>query len=256
MDRYMRESFSEESAKIATLPVGLLSRMGAGLMGLGRAAVANPTAAGAVLGAGTGAVGGAVAGGPGNRLRGAALGAAGGAAGGALLGRSNFGKRQVHGLTGAFANTAEEAAAIGLDATAHAQGISSIPGIARGLANSSTRATTAKNLGSFMLHGGAPGGSMGQRAFNYTMAGLPLAMAAPGLMRGDESATGGQTRTQKVVNLGLNTAGSVLTAGMPIVPQIMGSMGVGALAEKITRPRTPQPNLPPQPPQPPTGGMG
>lgn len=184
------------------------------------------------------------------------MGAAGGAVGGALLGRSNFGKRQIHGLTGAFANTAAEAAAIGLDATAHAQGISSIPGIARGLANSQTRGATARNLGSFMLHGGAPGGSLKQRAFNYTMAGLPVAMAVPGLMRGDESATGGQTRTQKVLNLGLNTAGSVLTAGMPIVPQMIGSLGVGALAEKITRPRTPQPNLPPQPPQPPTGGAG
>jgi hypothetical protein len=102
-------------------------------------------------------------------------------------------------------------------------GITNVPGVVRGLA---TRpGETAKALKNEML----AGGGMGAGA---VAVGLPLALAAPDLARGDESATGGRTMRQKLVNTGSGLVGGALTAGMPIIPQIATGIGIDSLAAR------------------------
>jgi hypothetical protein len=179
-----------------------------------------------------------------------------------------FGQRQLHGLTGAYT---DDAARIGLRSTGEAErrmhleilragdknrhgelsdkaikklvnrhrdlrewgqtgdaalnaGITSLPGVAKGLATKPV--TTAKALGRNMLDGGGTGGA--------AMAlGVPLAIAAPDLARGDESVVGGRSMRQKIVGAGSGIAGGVLTAGMPLVPNLVGGVAVDAAASRI-----------------------
>ena len=265
---------------------------------LGRAAtllLRHTVPTSAAIGAGLGALGGAA----GNKedrfhgaLRGAVLGGVSGAAarglGGAIhdahllnpyasttktviggMRRAmqapvHFAKRQVHGLTGAYADrpgdiglrssaTAEKKIdllrrrhhALGGDAAAHTEaikalreegrrgdaalkhGLTHLPGLARGLAKHPKE--TAKAL----LHevGGARGA-----AFSV---GIPLALSAPDIARGDESAKGGRSMRQKLVGLGTNIAGGAVTAGLPILPQLAGAVAIDAAGQKVLghRPR-------------------
>lgn len=275
------------------------------LADVGRRLLGSPVrgaATGALLGAAHGAatsddkLQGAV----GGALRGGALGGAAGFVGrkaldyrllnpeagawqtakGALsgVGRSakHFGKRQIHGLTGAFKN---DPAGMGMDTLAsaqenihlsrlkrdaalkrldskdfrgsaaeyrrykdtvlghlqrgaqgdleRAQGITSIPGTIKGLY------TSPKETAKALWHR-TTGSSRGGIALGV---GLPVAFAAPGLLRGDESAEGGPTVRRKLMMLGGNVAGGIATAGLPVVPQMLAMQGIDSVLAH--RQRTP-----------------
>lgn len=143
---------------------------------------------------------------------------------------ANFGRRTMHGLTGGFAHDAASAARIGLDPALHAQGVTSIPGVVRGLSDARTRSQTIKSLGRATLGGGG--------ALNTAMAAAPVVMAVPELARGDESALGGRSVKQKLTNLGLNVGANVATAGLPLGANLATGLGSGMLINKLTQPGT------------------
>jgi len=185
-------------------------------------------------------------------------------------GVKHFGQRQLHGATGAYADRAGE---IGMRSTAHSNkkidllkrrlddqlkhtsgpkadalrqkfegardgllregaqgdaaikaGITSIPGVAKGLVRDPRG--TGKALWNATTGGSRAGMAMG--------VGLPLALSAPDLMRGDESAQGGRSMTQKLVGTGAMVGGGMLTAGLPIIPQMAAGMGIDAAANRLT----------------------
>lgn len=265
----------------------------------------------ALLGAGAGAVGGAASSGEGDRLGGAVRGALGGAAlggavggagrayrdthllsntpltaGQAVLGTAKrlgegvkrFGRRQIHGLTGAYADPAatgirsshvakEQANLLekrladrlkdvkdplhaeklregvkkqieGVHAEGAAgdaalkAGITSLPGVVRGLASKDRRAGTVKALGHAMTGGAglmSVGGALG--------VGLPAAVGVHDLSRGDESATGGRTIAQKAMNLGTNVGVGALTGGLPLGAQMLVGSAADAAGQKLVSPK-------------------
>lgn len=138
------------------------------------------------------------------------------------VGRSarNFAKRQAHGLTGAYA---DQAASIGLNPANVQAGITNLPGLARGL--SQRPKETLKAVGREALSGGKAGLAFG--------VGVPVALSVPDLAHGDESAYGGRTMRQKVVNLGSGIVGGTLTAGVPFVPQLVGSTGIDVVSGRL-----------------------
>lgn len=188
---------------------------------------------------------------------------AGAAIGGTLRrageGIKRFGKRQIHGFTGAYADKpgaigmrgseeakrrldlfekrfkdeAAYATSRGRDTSrlaeelankkqelaewgargdaAQAAGITSIPGVVKGLAKRPGQ--TAKALKDEVTGGSKKG--------LVLAVGVPAAFAAPEIMKGDESAAGGYTVGQKVRRLAGNVAGGVATAGLPVVPQLL-----------------------------------
>lgn len=132
----------------------------------------------------------------------------------------NFAKRQAHGLTGAYAS---EAAQIGLNPANVQAGVTSLPGIAKGLVRRPKE--TIKAVGREAMSGGRTGLALG--------VGLPVAFAAPDLAHGDESAQGGRSMRQKLVNVGSGVVGGALTAGVPVLPQMIGSTGVDVVSNKL-----------------------
>lgn len=190
-------------------------------------------------------------------------------------GVQRFMKRQAHGLTGAYA---DQAGAIGMRSSQEAErridllrrrgldrftrdgaanysstdqlkkikdlrewgrggdealhaGVTSIPGVAKGLAKHP--AQTGKALVKQMAGGAGRGGAA-------VALGLPLAFAGPDLARGDESQRGGRSMREKLVGVGSGMAGGVLTAGMPIVPQLVAGGALDAATSRLAR-RKPQP---------------
>lgn len=182
-----------------------------------------------------------------------------------------FGQRQLHGLTGAYSSTpgaigmrgSEQAAKELrlhhrriLDETAHGAspkrlkalgeklkdiesqghagdaatkaGITSLPGVAKGMATKPI--ATAKALGRTMIGGSGTGAAIA--------VGLPLAIAAPDLARGDESSRGGRSVKQKLFGVGSGLAGGMLTAGVPVIPQLVGGTAVDAAATFLTKKRS------------------
>lgn len=192
-------------------------------------------------------------------------------AGDAGRGLVNFGKRTVHGLTGAFdprqigmhsGQSAERevkllqarhnAIAPHLDAKSLAKhegslasdiasaratgaagerainaGVTSIPGVVRGLASSKTRGATARELGHQMTGGAllSVGGALG--------VGVPTAIAAGDLVKGDESGQGGLTVGQKLRHHAASIGVGGLTAGLPLGAQFVA----GSLTDAATSPR-------------------
>jgi len=114
------------------------------------------------------------------------------------------------------------------DAALHA-GITSIPGIAKNMVRHPIG--TAKALGREFVSGGRAGVALG--------IGAPIAMAAPGLARGDESATGGMTRVEKLKRLGTSVGAGALTMGLPVIPQMAASTGVEYGLNRIARRKPP-----------------
>lgn len=188
-------------------------------------------------------------------------------------GFNRFVKRQVHGITGAYANPAQTGIhssvvaaeksdlvkrrladqlksvanpeyAKHLQDVAHAEiqklveegvrgdralkaGVTSLPGVIRGLASGKTRRGTAVALGHALTGGKlvSTGGALG--------VGLPLTLGAADVAKGDESATGGKTKMQKVLNTGSYVGAGVLTAGLPVGAQILAYSGVDELGRRI-----------------------
>lgn len=100
-------------------------------------------------------------------------------------------------------------------------GVTSLPGTLKALAGKN-RGEAAKYLGKQMIGGGGPAGViMG--------VGLPLGFGAYDLAQGDESASGGRTVPQKLVNIGAGTATGALMGGMPMGSQLAAQMGLDQL---------------------------
>jgi hypothetical protein len=138
----------------------------------------------------------------------------------AAEGVRNFAKRQAHGFTGAYA---DQAARIGLNPDRVAEGITSLPGLARGLHRDPKG--TLKAVGREAVSGGRAGLALG--------VGVPVALSAPGLAHGDESATGGRSMRRKLVGLGSGIAGGTLAAAVPAVPQLIGTTGLDVVSDRI-----------------------
>jgi hypothetical protein len=301
-------AFRDEIEKSAAMPASLVRA--------GRFLSESPGRT-ALIGAGVGALGGAATADEGDRLHGALRGALGGAAVGGAVGGAGrayrdthllskqplstgeavvgtvkrlgegavrFGKRQIHGLTGAYADPAQTGIRSSVEAArrselvekrladrlkdvadpAHAQklregaqkelhglkewgqqgdaalkaGVTSIPGVARGLATKGKRVETLKALGHEMTGGGglmSVGGALG--------VGLPAATGVADLARGDESAQGGRTIRQKAVGLGTNLGVGALTAGMPFGAQLVASSAADAVGQRLARGRAPVPGV-------------
>jgi hypothetical protein len=158
---------------------------------------------------------------------------------------SDFAKRQAHGFTGKFQGSmtaplerkrellklrgADPSKVLGVtEDLARRQrsmkaGITSIPGLAKGLVKAP--GTTAKSL--------YREGMGGKKGLAFAV-GLPAAMAAPDLAKGDESATGGRTVGQKLLRHGGSTAGFMLAGGLPIIPQMMALGQADKLINRAT----------------------
>lgn len=191
-------------------------------------------------------------------------------------------KRQVHGLTGAYADPAKsrirssvEAArrkelleARLLDDLAHAKnpahaekikakaekarkslaewgaagdralksGITSLPGVAKGLAKSKTRKETLGAIKDEMI-GGPGSGGLARAGMIGVGIGLPGAAGVADIAKGDESAQGGRTVGQKAMNLATNLGVGTLTIGLPIGSQMIASTGADILGQKLVSPR-------------------
>lgn len=183
-------------------------------------------------------------------------------------GLKNFGKRQIHGATGAFdadqigmagnAAAAKKNQLLKLrmgDEMAHAKslpgkqkieqrfneqmkgvaeqgqvdqdyrraGLQNLPSLGKALWNKETRMPAIKAMGRSVA--GSPGTAiMG--------VGLPLALSAPDIARGDESAQGGLTTGAKVRNLGINMATGTAFGQMPFLTQMGLGMGVDAASHR------------------------
>lgn len=119
-------------------------------------------------------------------------------------------------------------------------GTSTLPGVVKGLVKDPRG--TGRALMTQMRAGGGSGMAM-------LGVGLPLAVGAGDIaLKGDESAQGGLTRTQKAVRA-LGTAGSTaLTAGMPFIGGAVVGMGMDGLVHRATGgPRRPLPQVPSNP---------
>jgi hypothetical protein len=104
-----------------------------------------------------------------------------------------------------------------------AAGVTSLPGIARGIVTQPK--ATARALWQ-EAGGGSPLGAA-------LMFGVPTALAAPDLLRGDESATGGRTKTQKVLGLGATLATGAAIGGLPIIPQTLAGVGLDTVGQRL-----------------------
>lgn len=102
-------------------------------------------------------------------------------------------------------------------------GITSMPGAVKGLVTNPKE--TAKAMWE-STGGGAMGTAMA--------VGAPVAFAAPGLMKGDESSTGGLTTGQKLTRLGTEVGTGIATGGMAALPQLAAYSGASALADRVS----------------------
>lgn len=91
-------------------------------------------------------------------------------------------------------------------------GITSLPGIAKGLVRDPK--ATAKAMWDRSTGGTRTGAAM--------TVGLPAAFTAPELLKGDESATGGKSIGQKLVNVGTAMGAGVATGGLGFIPGMVG----------------------------------
>lgn len=74
--------------------------------------------------------------------------------------------------------------------------------------------------------------------------GLPALMSAPSLAKGDESATGGQTVGQKLRGLGMGLATGAAFGGMPVLPGMAAGIGTEAVLSRLRRRPQPVSNYP------------
>lgn len=114
-----------------------------------------------------------------------------------------------------------------------ALGMTSVPGTLR------SAATNPRETAKMVWDQARSGGSLGL-AMNV---GLPAVAAAPSLMRGDESASGGQTMGEKVMRAGSSVGAGFLFGGVPLAAgNIAGSVaeGIGARMGRAITPPKPQ----------------
>lgn len=136
---------------------------------------------------------------------------------------ANFGRRQAHAITGRGVNNMADAARIGLDPQHWRQGLTSIPGVAKGLVSHPTQ--TAESVAKATLNGGLA----------KIMFAAPLALSVPSLLRGDESATGGRSLTGKLVETVGQAGLGAVSAGLPLTTGFATSMIGAPLLSKATQ---------------------
>lgn len=112
-------------------------------------------------------------------------------------------------------------------------GLSTLPGAAKALWNPSSRGKALRAMGSAVSSGAGVGGAA-------LTVGVPVAMQAPSLLRGDESAQGGPSMKRKLVGLGGSIAAGSMVAGLPFLPQLVAGSAIDAGVQKITDPRRKQ----------------
>ena len=135
---------------------------------------------------------------------------------------ADFGRRQSHAITGGGVADAAHAARIGLNPQHWEEGITSIPGVAKGLVN--TPRQTADALSRSVLTG----------RMNKVMAMAPAALAVSSLLRGDESATGGRTLKSKAMDLTGQIGLGLVTGGLPMATATALNLAGSPLISKLT----------------------
>lgn len=100
-------------------------------------------------------------------------------------------------------------------------GMTSVPGAVKGMVTNPREASKA--IWNQMRQGGSLGVVAG--------VGVPAALAANDLRKGDESATGGRPLGQKALSHGVNIGSGLLLGGVPMLPGAIA----GGLAEAATR---------------------
>lgn len=103
-------------------------------------------------------------------------------------------------------------------------GVTSLPGIAKALATKGRRVGALKAMGRSVADG--PGGLA-------WAAGVPLAVSAPSLMKGDETAAGGLSTRRKLLNLGTSIGTGVAFGGLPLVPQMVAGVGTDLALNRL-----------------------
>lgn len=258
-------------------------------------------ARGAMVGAGAGAVGGAATSDSDDRFRGAVTGALGGGllgAGAGAFGRAvrdvklmnpqmgtrqaaaqaarnvgtgikNFGKRQIHSVTGAYRDQAGEIGIHGMDRARKRVNLEKLR-LEDRLARNTGGAANADKLreeSQRRIQGFLEEGERGQRLLDANATslwgltkgligkdrgrvartlvkdslgspgaaamtiGAPLAFNAPDILRGDESSEGGKSLGNKLMSTGAQIGASVLGAGVPLVGQSLLWTGAESAAD-------------------------
>lgn len=109
-------------------------------------------------------------------------------------------------------------------------GLTNVPAAVRALRDPQMRGKALRAMGSTLSGGG------GARGLAIGV-GLPVALQAPSLMRGDESAQGGATMKQKLLGLGGSMAATAAVGGLPIVPQMIVGGALDSGVQKLVQPR-------------------
>lgn len=109
-------------------------------------------------------------------------------------------------------------------------GITSLRGIASAMRDPARRSGALRAMGSTVTSGGGPGGAA-------LAIGAPVALSAPSLARGDESATGGLTVGQKVKGLGAGIAAGAAVGGLPVIPQMLAGGVLDSAARRALKPK-------------------
>lgn len=126
-------------------------------------------------------------------------------------------------------------------------GVDNLAGVAKGLWNKGTR---GKTLGAIKEHG--IGASTGAKLMSV---GIPGALTAADLAKGDESAQGGRSIGQKLVGGAVDMGTGVLTGGMGMLPSMAAYTAASTVADKAMGVGKPGRAVPgaaavPQPPTP------
>lgn len=114
-------------------------------------------------------------------------------------------------------------------------GITSLPGIARGLRKDprgTAKAMWNEAVGTIPGETGSPGGKLLRRGLAV---GLPAAAYGPDLARGDESAEGGRSLSEKVVGMGTGVVGGMMVGGLPIAPALAAGAGLDSAGAALAR---------------------
>jgi hypothetical protein len=108
-------------------------------------------------------------------------------------------------------------------------GVTSLPGLVRGFAKD-----PRQTAGAIINDAGGMGAGLGLGV------GLPVAASIPDLARGDESAQGGRSMTQKIVGVGTDTLGGAATMALPTMPMLIAGEAVTQAGQYLTKPKTEQ----------------
>jgi hypothetical protein len=105
-------------------------------------------------------------------------------------------------------------------------GITTLPGIAKAMKEPGKRGLALRAMGNSVT-AGTGGAAMA--------VGVPLAMNAPSLMKGNEEATGGSSMKRKLTGLGLSIGTGSLVGGLPLIPQMVAGTALDTASQRAAR---------------------